>query len=321
MTARLLRLLKGGKPDRLQALRRFAAALTLLNLLGHTVLGFEQSWAQPLVAIAAAYSTELVLELFQAWSTGRKPRFRGGVRNLIDFLLPAHITGLACAMLLYANERLWPMAFAAIVAITSKTLFRVTTPQGPRHFLNPSNTGIALTLLLFPSVGISPPYHFTENLDGVGDWLLPAVLLLSGSFLNARFTGRVPLIMGWIGGFVAQAFCRSLITGAPVEASLIPMTGTAFVTFTLFMITDPGTTPLEPRSQRVFGAGVAAAYGLLMALHVVFGMFFALLGVCMLRGLCLAAQSETVPAPSRIPEVVSRPAALLPTVRAQGAEP
>ncbi|NEQ87997.1 MAG: enediyne biosynthesis protein UnbU, partial [Moorea sp. SIO2I5] len=33
--------------NRLGGLRRFAIAITVLNLLGHTVLGFEQSWAQP----------------------------------------------------------------------------------------------------------------------------------------------------------------------------------------------------------------------------------------------------------------------------------
>jgi hypothetical protein len=40
---------------RLPALRRFAVAITLLNVFGHTVLGFEQSWAQPLAALVTAY--------------------------------------------------------------------------------------------------------------------------------------------------------------------------------------------------------------------------------------------------------------------------
>jgi hypothetical protein len=39
---------------RLGGLRRFAIAISILNILGHTVLGFEQSWAQPLVALATA---------------------------------------------------------------------------------------------------------------------------------------------------------------------------------------------------------------------------------------------------------------------------
>jgi enediyne biosynthesis protein E5 len=36
---------------RVAGLWRFATAITALNILGHTVLGFEQAWATPLVAL------------------------------------------------------------------------------------------------------------------------------------------------------------------------------------------------------------------------------------------------------------------------------
>src|SRR5262245_19430117 len=91
---------------RLGGLRRFAVAITILNVLGHAFFGFEQSYAQPLVALLAAYGTELLLEVVDAWAAGRPPRFAGGGwRRVVDFLLSAHITGLAVAMLLYANDR------------------------------------------------------------------------------------------------------------------------------------------------------------------------------------------------------------------------
>ena len=38
------------KPDQLGGLRRFAVAITIFTLLGHLWFGFEQSYAQPLVA-------------------------------------------------------------------------------------------------------------------------------------------------------------------------------------------------------------------------------------------------------------------------------
>jgi hypothetical protein len=63
--------------------------------------------------------------LLNSWSTGRKPAFTGGLRNFVDFLLPGHISALAVGMLLYANDRLWVVAFAVAVAITSKILLRV----------------------------------------------------------------------------------------------------------------------------------------------------------------------------------------------------
>src|SRR5438445_11546678 len=103
--------------DRLGGLRRFAAAITIFNVLGHFWLGFEQSWAQPLVGLAAAYATEFLLEVVDSLARHRRLRFVGGVQQVIDFFLPAQISGLACSMLLYANDRLWPIAFAASMAI------------------------------------------------------------------------------------------------------------------------------------------------------------------------------------------------------------
>jgi hypothetical protein len=264
-----------------------------LNVLGHTVLGFEQSWAQPLVALATAYTMEILIEVAGARSARRPLCFAGGLGRLVDFLLPAHITGLAVAMLLYANDRLAPIAFATAVGIGSKVLVRVPAGDGggSRHCLNPSNTGIAVTLLLFPWVGIAPPYMFTENLTGLGDWLLPLIIVLSGTFLNTRFTGKLPLIVGWLGGFVLQAVLRSYWFGTPVVAALLPMSGMAFLLFTFYMVTDPGTTPAGSADQFAFGAAVAAAYAVLMLAHVVFGLFFALLAVCTLRGIGLTLLS------------------------------
>lgn len=277
---------------RLGGLRRFATAITILNILGHTFFGFEQSPAQPLVALAAGYGVEILLELAGAWGAGRRVAWAGrGARGFVDFLLPAHITALACAMLLYSNARLLPVVFAAAVAIASKTLFRTPAGRGTRHFFNPSNFGITVTLLLFPWVGIAPPYHFTTNLDRLGDWLLPAVIITTGTFLNARFTGKLPLIAAWLGGFAAQAVVRNLVFGNPLAASLLPMTGMAFILYTFYMVTDPATTPTGKRAQVAFGAGVAVTYGLLLVMNVVFGLFFALTIVCAVRGLGLYARA------------------------------
>jgi hypothetical protein len=278
------------KDMRLAALRRFATAITILNILGHTVLGFEQSLAQPIVSLLAAYSTELLLETLLAWKQGRRPRFLGPGTTFIDFMLSPHISGLAVAMLLYANDRLLPIAFAAAAAIGSKYLFRtgvVGASGSSRHFFNPSNLGITATLLTFPWVGIAQPYMFTENLNQAGDWILPVIIICSGSLLNTVFTKRVPLILAWLGGFVLQATLRHLILGHFFFPALNPMTGVAFLLFTFYMVTDPATTPVTARGQVAFGLSVAAAYGLLVAMHVVFGLFFALTAVCLGRGILL----------------------------------
>ncbi|HEV3121022.1 MAG TPA: hypothetical protein VGY53_03930 [Isosphaeraceae bacterium] len=305
------------RSNRLPALRRFAVAITVLNVLGHFVLGFEQSWAQPLVALAVAYSVEILLEAVGAWSERRTPQYVGGFRTFVAFLLPAHITALAVSMLLYASDRLWPFAFGAALGVASKAIVRVPVGNGWRHCLNPSNTGIALTLLLFPSVSISPPYQFTENLVGMGDWALPGLIVLSGTFLNTRFTYKVPLILGWLGGFVIQAVVRSQLVGTGLSAALLPMTGMAFLLFTFYMVTDPATTPVGGWSQFAFGVSVAVAYTALVASHVVFGLFFALLAVCMVRGVGLWIWHElerkapaTAPAVPAVHVGVAKPAAL-----------
>src|ERR1051325_9972853 len=110
--------------DRLGGLRRFAVAISVLTLLGHTVLGFEQSWGQPLASLAAAYATELLLEAFDAALTRGRPQYAASGRARLDVLLPPHISGRAVAMLVCSNARVAPIVFASGVAIASKRLLR-----------------------------------------------------------------------------------------------------------------------------------------------------------------------------------------------------
>ncbi len=277
---------------RLGGLRRFAISITLFNIIGRLLLGFEQSWAQMFAAAIAAYSLELLLEIVAAWSAGRPRSFAGGLRKLVDYLLPAHIAAMAISMLLYSNNRIGPIVFAVIVAIGSKSILRLRINGSARHVLNPSNFGIATTLVVFPWVGIAPPYHFTENLSGIGDWILPAAIVIAGTLLNAKFTAKMPLIIAWLVAFALQAIGRSLVLGTPVVSALGPMTGVAFILFTFYMITDPSTSPVAPRSQILFGAAVAVTYMVLVLSHIVFGLFFALTIVCGLRGIGLYLQAH-----------------------------
>ncbi|MFT5049976.1 MAG: hypothetical protein ACI8QZ_001369 [Chlamydiales bacterium] len=273
--------------DRAEGLRRFAIAITVLNVLGYAYLGFEPALAAPFVALAAAYSTELLLETIGAWADRRRASYRGGHAALVNSLLPAHITAMAVSMLLYSTERLWPVAFAASAAIASKSIFRARVGKGRRHWLNPSNFGIAMTLVLFPWVGIAPPYMFTESLGALGDWALPGFIVVLGTAFNARYTRRLPLISAWLTGFLVQGWLRHQMFDTRFAATLMPMTGLAFLLFTFYMLTDPATTPARPRAQVLFGLGVAAAYGTLMVSHIVFGLFFALVVVSLVRGCSL----------------------------------
>jgi hypothetical protein len=272
------------------ALRRFGLSITALTVLGHTVLGFEQAYLTPVVGVVAALGTEILLDSVDAFAHHRRPRYLG--RAALDFLLPAYIAGLACAMLLYANDDLLPTALAAVVGVASKYVVRIPVGAGKlRHVLNPSNAGIVAVLLLFPWVGIAPPYEFTEWVTGWWGAVVPALLLVAGTMLNAKLTGRIPLILAWVGGFGLQAVLRAAVTDISLVSAVLPLSGTAFILFTNYMITDPGTTPVRVRNQVVFGLTAAAAYGVLVQCHVVFGLFFALFATCVLRGVVLATQA------------------------------
>lgn len=312
---------------RLAALRRFAVAITILNLAGHLVLGFEQSVVQALVTVAVCYLTELTLETVVARRDGRRPTYlvdapslRHRAIGVVNFLLAAHITGCALVMLLFISDRIDLFVVVAVIAISSKYVFQVHTAGGKKHFFNPSNLGITAGLLLFSgSVSIAPPYQFTEGLGPVGDVALPVFLACLGLFINFIFTGKLPLIFAWIGGFVAQAVVRALLVeDTTLAGAVAPLTGMAILLFTLYMVTDPGTTPRSTSGQITFGLSVAAVYGVLMVFHVTFGVFFALTIVCLGRGALLwwenrlrvartsAVGSQEVVTPERVREASVR---------------
>ncbi|MER6949861.1 enediyne biosynthesis protein [Nonomuraea sp. NPDC000554] len=275
-------------PKIIKALRRFAISISIFNILGYTVLGFEQPWTWPLVALATGYTTELVLEAIGARVEGRAPRFLGGgLKGLIEFLFPAHITSLALNMLIYVNDRIWVMMFAVTLAVATKWILRAPVRGNLRHYMNPSNFGILMVLVLFPWGSIAPPYHFTEHVNDPISWVIVAVILVSGTILNAKLTNRMWLIFGWVSVFALQAVVRGLLFDTSIPAALAVMTGVAFVLYSNYMVTDPGTTPSKPGAQFAFGGGVALVYGVFMVAHIAYGLFFATAIVCLIRGMFL----------------------------------
>jgi putative Ca2+/H+ antiporter (TMEM165/GDT1 family) len=278
---------KRGRDPRYLALRNFAMSITAFNIFGYTLLGFEQPWLWPFLAVLTAYATEIVFELISSWSEQRPPRFlHHGPRGVMEFLLPAHITGLAVNMLLYANNQWWPVMFGVVLAVSQKHILRAPINGKWRHFMNPSNLGITVTLLAFGSwVSIAPPYEFTEWANSYFKIMVPMVIITAGTVINATLTKKTPLIVGWMGSFAIQAFVRHWLWGVQLFSALGPMTGVAFVLFTNYMITDPGTSPSKARSQFIFGSAIGVVYGVLMFFNIVYTLFFATSIVCALRGI------------------------------------
>lgn len=275
------------RDPRYLALRNFAISISVFNTFGYTLLGFEQPWLWPFIAVASGYTIEIVFELISSWAQQRQPRFMGnGMRGVYEFLLPAHITSLAVNMLLYANNQILPVIFGVFVGVAGKHALQAPVNGRMRHFMNPSNFGITMSLLLFGNwLSIAPPYEFTERANTFWRVMIPVIIATAGTVINGVLTKRVMLIMGWMGGFLIQGAIRHGIWHVALFSAWGPMTGVAFVLFTNYMITDPGTTPSKGRNQFIFGAGVATMYAVLMEFNVVYTLFFATSLVCLIRGL------------------------------------
>jgi uncharacterized protein YjbI with pentapeptide repeats len=292
------------KPDPRMGLRTSATFATIFTILGHTVFGFEQSWAQVFVALLAGYSSAILFELVDARANDRVPEFLGGgVGKFVNFLLAVHMTSITMSFLLYVNQRLWIMALAVVIAIGSKYVLRVRINGRMRHFMNPSNFAIAVVLVAFQWTGMLP-WGYTVDLYSGWDWAIPGIIMMLGIRLNILFTGRIPTILSWLASFVLFAWMRSMIFGYPFVGQLVVLTGIPMVLFTLYMITDPQTSPGKLSSQIMFGSGIALAYSVLLAAHVQYTMFYSVAAVCMMRGawLYVADLRQTSAAMSLIPQ-------------------
>ncbi len=306
-----------------EAFRRLAESLTLITVLGHTVLGFEQSCLAPVVGVLTGVTAEFALETVEAWSRRRPARYLGVPRaRVAGFFLPSYVCGLLCAMLLYGNGHLMPVALAVLIGVGGTYVFRVRAPRTPRvpkaretpetareaggagrtaedapgrPFLNPAAFGVVAVLLLFPWVGLAPAYQFTAWVSGPFDLVVPLAVLAWGTAVNARLAGRLPLVLGWVGGFALQALVRGGLTDVSAVGALLPMTGTAFALYTGYLIIDPATSPARPRDQVAFGLATAAVYGLLVQLYVVFGLFLAPVVVGAGRSLRMALHDRLHP--------------------------
>ena len=212
---------------------------------------------QVIVSVVTTYSVELILQAVDDWSHGRRPAFMGnGFNGLVVFLLPAHITGFAISMLLFAHDELLPYVLASAAAICSKAIFTVNVRGKPRHFLNPSNMGLVASILIYPKIGLAAPYEFTEHLCRLLYLVLPAFILYTGSLLNGKLTKRM-LILSWVGAFILQAIVRHFIFDTGCQRAS-PITGVPFVIFTFYMVVRDLAE--QHTRQIVFGVSLAVIY-------------------------------------------------------------
>ena len=155
------------------------------------------------------------------------------------------ISGLSLCLLLRTSSPAVAAA-AAFVTIASKFLLR----RRGKHIFNPTNFGLAVSLLVFDNAWMSP-----------GQWGHAAFF----AFLAAALGGlvihraeRSDVTYAFLASYLAAVFGRALWLGDPLAIPLHQVQNGALLIFAFFMISDPKTTP-DSRPGRVCYAALVAA--------------------------------------------------------------
>jgi Na+-translocating ferredoxin:NAD+ oxidoreductase RnfD subunit len=249
-----------------------AAALTVFCVLGQTVLSFDISVGEILLAVG----TCVVLDVTLTWWRRRQ----------LILPLSALISGLGLALLLRST---YPALFvvAGAAAIGSKHLIT----SGGRHRFNPSNFGLVVALAFTTQGGI--------GMLTPGQWgrsaLIVFALLCAGSLVVFR-AERLTLVALFL---AAQAAAYAAFHGG--DPHLPVAWSGAVLAFAFFMITDPRTAPAGRRGQAAYAAAIAVLGQLFTAFGSMAGPFVALFAVCALMPLverAVPALRRRLPAPA-----------------------
>jgi enediyne biosynthesis protein E5 len=224
--------------------------ITSILLVGDLSFGILESYKKTALAIVVAIAAEMVLGqiFFQKW------------------LHPAsaYISGISVGILV-RSPAYWPYALCSLISIMSKYVLRI---KG-RHIWNPSNFGISVLLFLAPDAVASLSIQW-------GNYLWPMLVIwVLGSVIIWRLR-RFHITAIYVVSFLAFAFLRSWITGAPWQSEVAPITGPMYQLFIFFMITDPKTTVRSKKGQCVVVFLVALLEMVLRLHQIVYAPFYAL---------------------------------------------
>ena len=175
----------------------------------------------------------------------------------------ALITGLSLCLLLRAND-IWPFVAAALIGTGSKFALR----RGGRHVFNPANIGIVAMIAFSGAAWTS-----------TGEWGSSpafAILIAALGALVCWRASRLDAALVYLGVYAALVFGRALYLGDPLAIPVLRLGHGALILFAFFMISDPKTTPDNPRERALF-VGLAALIAYVMQFHFFIsdGIFYA----------------------------------------------
>jgi hypothetical protein len=243
-----------------------AAVIVTLQVLGQTVLDFELSIAQILVAVVTCGVIEFG---YTFWTAA-----------VVAWPASALLTGNGVAFILRVNgtehgdwwsmNGAWIFAATAAISLVSKYVIRVDG----RPLFNPSNFGLVLCFLIVGTGTVNP-------LDLWWGPMSPAlavalVVILCGGLLICRRLSLLGLSVSFWLAFTAAIGIISLfghcmtarwhvgpVCGADFWRVLV--TSPEILVFLFFMITDPKTAPRGQRARVAFGVAVALVAAVMIA--------------------------------------------------------
>ncbi len=157
----------------------------------------------------------------------------------------ALISALSLALLLRVDDWTW-LVVAASIAIGSKFLLRVRR----RHFFNPTALAIASLVVFTDHAWVSP-----------GQWghaALVGLLIAGAGLVIITRAGRLDVALAFAATFSAIVLARTVWLGDPLAIAAHQLSSGALALFTLFMLTDPRTTPDTRAGRIVFATAVAS---------------------------------------------------------------
>src|SRR5579864_4259138 len=246
----------------------FACILTAYAVLGCTVLGFNRTPLQILLTLAAG----CLLDMGLHWIFCNRER-------LIP--LSAYISMMSIALLLNYSHNYYLLFLPVFFTIVSKY---VVTFRG-RHIFNPSLFGLVCALLLGRGLYSSAPAY-----QWGGSWSIVAFMITAACVLFVFRIGRTPLVLSFLFFYSLQTLLRAYILRdhLPMETLILgTLTSPRFYLFTLYMITDPKTSPSGKWQQVGWSFAVVLADLWFHTMESLSTLFYALFLICILRFLWL----------------------------------
>jgi Na+-transporting NADH:ubiquinone oxidoreductase subunit NqrB len=208
-------------------------SLSLLLSLGIMARDWTISGGRVAITISACLISQVVFSFIHtkiiSKVVSKEIKSENRSQNPFSSILSALVTSLSLCLLLRVDSDLI-MILASMAAIASKFIFRFKQ----KHWFNPANFGIVIALV-YGSAWISPGQW------GHDLWLVIVFASLGLAVLGK--VGRLDTSITFFATFAILEGIRNFYLGWTMDVLLHRLSSGSLLLFTLFMITDPRSTP------------------------------------------------------------------------------